>query len=387
MPLENTNADIFRGDVLYSNSMGKSSLKEGRTDPFTPSTICAIASMTKLLTSVAVLQCVEKGLLQLDDDARSLLPDMGKYGIITGFDDEKGSPQYEAHSGPITLRMLLCHTSGHEYDWLNPLLGKWRAARSEGLWSGPTVSDKSALPLVFPPGTSWAYGAGSDWAGKAVAVASKMTLHEFMLAHIWKPLGIETELSFWPRQDADMAKRMADMSTLGDNGEPPAVDDPVFDILIGGTECLGGGGGYASAQGYYTFLSALLRRDARLLTAESYEELFRPQLDEHTEQAFNDFLARSPAHTQFLAMGIPHSVRKSWSLAGLVALEGLEGRFEKGTTLWGGVPSMFWFIDHAAGSCGTAFCQILPPMQPAVIALHAEFQKGVLRMIRRVDSI
>lgn len=140
--------------------------------------------MTKLMTSVAVLQCVEQGKLDLDKDIRPLLPDMGKYGIITGFDDEKNLPIFETDSTPISLRMLLTHTSGHEYDWLNPLLGKWRASRNEIPWSGPLLTDKSAIPLIFKPGTNFAYSGGCDWAGRAVETATGMTLEEFVQKHI-----------------------------------------------------------------------------------------------------------------------------------------------------------------------------------------------------------
>jgi CubicO group peptidase (beta-lactamase class C family) len=175
---------MVSGDTLYNKSFGKASLKEGLDDAFTPSTVCAMASMTKLMTAVAALQCVEQGTLDLDKDARPLLPEMGKHGIITGFDDDKNEACFEADSTPITLRMLLCHTSGHEYDWLNPVLGKWRASRNEIPWSGPLLTDKSAIPLVFKPGTNFAYGAGADWAGRLVEIASGMTLEDYMRKHI-----------------------------------------------------------------------------------------------------------------------------------------------------------------------------------------------------------
>ncbi|KAK7743151.1 hypothetical protein SLS53_004236 [Cytospora paraplurivora] len=361
-------------------SLGKASLKEGRNEPFTPSTVCAIASMSKLMTSVAVLQAVEDGRLDLDQDARPLLPEIGKYGVITGFNDETNSAVLTPDSIPITIRMLLCHTSGHEYDWLNPLLGKWRASRNEGPWTGPTVAHKSALPLVFPPGTSFAYGAGHDWSGKAVEVVTGKTLDEFMRERIWAPLGIENDVSFYPKAHPQMKDRIADISTLSEKGEPPAVDAPFFDILFGGTDCLGGGGLYASAEAYYTFLSAVFRRDPKLLKPESYEKLFRPQLDEKLEEAFNKFLDLSPAHTQFLRLRIPSSIPMQWSFAGMVAKSGQEGRFEKGTTFWAGVPSVVWFMDHQAGICGTVLDQIIPPMHPAIMTLHEEFQRGALEI-------
>lgn len=334
------------------------------------------------MTSVAVLQCVEDGKLDLDQDVRALLPEMGKHGVITGFDDTNNSAVLEPNSAPITLRMLLCHTSGHEYDWLNPLLGKWRASRNEGPFSGPTIEHKSALPLVFSPGEGFAYGAGHDWAGKLVQVATGKTLDEFMRTRIWVPLGIDNDISFYPKTHTHMKDRVADISTLNDKGEPPAVDASFFDCTFGATDCLGGGGVYSSAEAYYKFLSAVFCRDPRLLVRESYTELFRPQLDERAEKAFNDYLALSPAHTQFLRLGIPTSVTMTWSLAGMVAKDSHDGQFEKGTVFWAGVPSAVWFMDHEAGICGTVVCQIIPPMHPAVMALHEEFQRGVFRMAK-----
>ncbi|KAI1496125.1 beta-lactamase/transpeptidase-like protein [Biscogniauxia marginata] len=360
------------GKSFYTKSFGKASLKDGANLPFTESTICAIASMTKLMTSVAVLQCVEDGTLDLDADMKPLLPEIGKHGIITGFDDEKNTALLEPDSTLITPRMLLSHTTGHEYDWLNPLLGKWRASRNEQPWTGPTVEHKSVLPLVFKPGTGFAYGAGHDWAGKLVEVVTKSNLESFMLARIWTPLGIEDDASFYPKTKESMKGRIADISSLNEKGEPPAVDvSATFDILFGGTDCLGGGGLFMSTKAYHTFLTAVLRRDSKLLQPSSYEELFRPQLNEKCEQALNDYIALSPTHT------------KTWSFAGLVAKEGQEERFKAGTTFWGGVPSTEWFIDHEAGICGTALCQILPPMHPSVMELHEKFQRRVYSEIPR----
>lgn len=374
-------ADKALGKILYSKSLGKTGVNEADAQPFTASTICAVASMTKLMTSVAVLQCVEDGTLNLDSDVKPILPEIGKYGRITGFDDDKNSAIFTPDPTTITLRMLLSHTSGHEYDWLNPLLGKWRASRNEFPWSGPTVEHKSALPLAFTPGTGFAYGAGHDWAGRAVEAATKSSLHDFMHARIWKPLGIEKDTSFHTFVTDDMKNRTASLSTLNEKGEPPAKDASDFDLFRGGIECFGGTGVYTSAEAYYTFVSALLRRDPKLLTASSYDELFRPQLNEQCEQALNDYIALSPAHTQFLGMHIPESVGKTWSFAGLIAKQGQEGRFSPGAALWGGVPSCVWIIDNEAGICGVAICQILPPMHPSILALHEQFQKEVYQHI------
>ncbi|KAK7952980.1 hypothetical protein PG988_013674 [Apiospora saccharicola] len=361
-------ANDKNGNIIYSKAMGVASQKPGRDLPFTTSTVCALASMSKLMTSVAVLQCVEDGKLSLDSDVRPQLPSMGKHGIITGFDDAKNAAILEEDKTPITL--------------LAPDLAKWRASRGEQPWTGPTVEDKSVLPLVFRPGTSFAYGAGHDWAGKLVELATGDTLDAFARERIWKPLGIDKDMSFFPKSREHMTDRIADISTLNEKGEPPAVDAAAFDVLIGGTDCLGGGGLFGSTEAYHAFLSAVLRRDSRLLRTESYEELFRPQLDEHLEEEFNQYIAKSPVHTAFIGMSIPLSVRKTWSFAGMVAKDDIPGQFAPGTTIWGGVPSCEWFIDHESGLCGTMVCQIIPPMHPPVMALHAKCQSELFVMVQ-----
>ncbi|KAI1113976.1 beta-lactamase/transpeptidase-like protein [Nemania sp. NC0429] len=363
-----------KGEVKFSRSFGKASLRDGVDRPFTDSTVCALASMTKLMTSVAVLQCVEDGLLDLDKDTRTMFPTMGTHGVITGFDDENNTAVLKPDSTPITLRMLLSHTSGHEYDWLNPLLIKWRASRGEEPWTGPTVEHKSVLPLLFPPGTGFAYGAGHDWAGKAVEVATGTTLEDFMRTRIWEPLGIADDTTFWPKTKDGMKDRVAHISTLNEKGEPPAVDMPDFDLLFGGTDCLGGAGVCTTSKAYGIFLAAVASRDARLLRPTSFDELFRPQLNEQQEKALNDYVDQSPTHTQLLAMRLPPSLKKTWCFAGLVAKEGQEGRFGPGTVFWGGVPCCGWFIDHHTGTFGASLCQIIPPMHSKVMELHARFQ-------------
>ncbi|KAI1463909.1 beta-lactamase/transpeptidase-like protein [Daldinia caldariorum] len=377
---------VFAGDkegnIVYSKSFGKASLKKGTNLPFTENTLCGIASMSKLMTAVAVLQCVQDGTLDLDKDVKQLLPEIGKYGIITGFDDNKNTAILTPNTIPITLRMLLTHTSGHEYDWFNPWLIKWRASRGEKPLSGPDAEYIATLPLVYPPGTGFSYGTGFEWAGKAVEAVTHLSLDEFMRERIWKPLGIEDDASFFPRVRDGMKDRVADLSTLNEKGEPPAVDASDFSMTGGASDCLGGAGVFATPRAYYTFLSAVFQRDPKILSPTSYEELFRPQLNETLEQCLNDDIASSPEKTQYLGLQIPLSIRKNWSFAGLVVKEGHEGWFAPNTVFWGGFPSCMWFIDHETGICGTAVCQIIPAMHPKVIALYGEFQKAIFNLVK-----
>lgn len=88
-----------------------------------------LASVTKLLTTVAALQCVEKGLFELDEPISRILPTWAHPDILTGFDDDDGGtgePVFRRATRPVTLRHLLTHTSGMALEQAHPLLAKWR---------------------------------------------------------------------------------------------------------------------------------------------------------------------------------------------------------------------------------------------------------------------
>ncbi|KAI4912768.1 hypothetical protein J4E90_006174 [Alternaria incomplexa] len=328
------------------------------------------------------LRCVEEGRITLDEDVARYLPSIGKYGIMTSFDERTNEAVTVPNTTPITLRqaMLLSHTNGHEYDWLNPDLTKWRASRGEIPSCGPTIEEKHTLPLLYEPGTSFKYGPGSDWAGKVIEKVSGKTLDAVMKEKIWDPLGI-TDISFFPKERSDIKDRVANISTLNEQGEGPATDAGGFDVFVDATDCLGGVGAFASAEAYFIFLQSVLKRDSRLLNDDSWDELFKPQLDERCKEELNDYLKSSPLHTQLLGMGLPADIEKQWSFAGMIAEQGQEGRMNARTVCWGGVPSLTWYLDFEAGVCGVAFCQVIPPMSPRILKLHELFQRAIYEKV------
>lgn len=83
------------------------------------------------------------------------------------------------------------------------------------------------------------------------------------------------------------------------------------------------------------------------------------------------------AHIDTLGCRIPEGISKNFSFAGLVAGAGQEGRFGKGTIFWGGVPCCQWFLDRENG-----VRQVLPPMCSSILALHEEFQRGVMEIVK-----
>lgn len=92
-------------DFHYVKTMGVRTLEPGDSPkPMEPDTVLQLASCTKLMTAISALQCVERELFRLDVDVSPVLPEIGKFGILTGFDDASGQPVTVSNTNPVTVR-------------------------------------------------------------------------------------------------------------------------------------------------------------------------------------------------------------------------------------------------------------------------------------------
>lgn len=245
------------------------------------------------------------------------------------------------HARLITTRNLLSHTSGYQYDGMNPLLVQWRASRGETPYSGQTVQEKSTLPMVFEPNTGWAYGPSFDWVGKLIERVTGETLETYMSKNILGPLNIK-DMTFWPNEREDMKHRMATISELDSAGSNKTVYSTFQDLTVGATECLGGVGASGSSETYMTLLHAVLKEDSRLLKPQSYKELFKPQLNEQCAAALNNLILLDESARQTHSMNVPTTGQKNFSFGGLLSTDEYPGWMRKNTMLWGGAPCIVW---------------------------------------------
>ena len=161
-----------REGTIYEGAFGERVLGSGQA--MTTDTVGWIASMTKAITSVAAVQCVERGKLSLDTPAPAVVPAIGQAQVLTGF-DANGQPQLRPPKRPITLRHLLTHSAGFSYEIWNTDMQKVQAAL--GIPSVTECKEKAlTLPLLFDPGERWEYGINIDWAGKMVEAVSGQKL-------------------------------------------------------------------------------------------------------------------------------------------------------------------------------------------------------------------
>ncbi|MGA7864622.1 MAG: serine hydrolase domain-containing protein, partial [Stellaceae bacterium] len=234
--------------VFYEGAFGTRDLAKGPA--MTPDTIFRIASMTKAVTSVAAMQLVEQGKLQLEQPIGDVLPELSAPQVLEGFDDA-GAPRLRPAKRPITLRHLLTHTAGFGYEtWDTDLV---RYVNASG--TPPTSTGKLAslrLPLVFDPGERWEYGINMDWAGRAVEAVSGQPLEVYFREHIFAPLGIS---------DTSYAASSAQQSRLvtihqrkpDESLEPVAAPNPPWREFWSG-----GGGLNSTGHDYLVFLQMLL---------------------------------------------------------------------------------------------------------------------------------
>jgi methyl acetate hydrolase len=155
--------------VLYHEAFGNMNVAQGvdmRKDA-----IFRIASMTKPLTSVAVMMLVEEGKMGLDDNVSEYLPAFKSPQVISRLDLAAGTYETRAATRPITIRQLLTHTSGIGYSWSDPGL-----AMIEKLTGRTGEVDR---PLVHEPGEKWTYGASPKVLGDVIEKLPPRALTHF----------------------------------------------------------------------------------------------------------------------------------------------------------------------------------------------------------------
>jgi len=189
-----------RGHVVWFKSQGMADLEAGK--PMRSDTMFRICSMTKPVTSLAVMMLYEEGHFLLDDPISAYLPEFKNPKMLV----KRASG--ESYSIPavreITIRDLLRHTSGLTYHWNTDLGPIYKAANvAHGLlpYDG-TIEDSvkhlAGVPLLFNPGERWEYSLGVDVLGRLVEVVSGKPLDEFFRTHIFEPLGMKDTYFYLP---------------------------------------------------------------------------------------------------------------------------------------------------------------------------------------------
>ena len=192
-----------KGKVAHLEAVGR--MDEGK--PMREDTIFRIASMTKAVTSVAVMVLYEEGKLLLDDPVWKYIPEFKGAQVAIPSEDKKSYTLVAAKS-EITVRHLLTHTSGLTYNFIG--IEPWaklykEAGISDGLvQTEGTIADKikklAKLPLMHNPGERFSYSLSTDVLGYLIEVVSGMTLDEFFRHRLFEPLNMKDTHFFLPEE-------------------------------------------------------------------------------------------------------------------------------------------------------------------------------------------
>ena len=292
------------GKIAYFKAFGMADREAKK--PMQTDNIFRICSMTKPITSVAVMILYEEGRFLLNEPVSNFIPEFKHMKVLDPpYPQDRTSPPGTLIDAkrPITIRQLLTHTSGLTYHW-NSRLGKQyrEAGMGHGLIAqqgtiGDAVKKLAALPLLFQPGDAWEYSVGVDVLGYLVEVVSGMPLDRFFQERIFKPLGMkDTGFFLSPEQVGRLTRAYTyypekglqpfrDQQTIEEGAFIYSADYPYRGPR---TYFSGGGGLCSTAEDYYRFCQMMLNggtfNGTRLLSRKSVELISQNHVQEKSPE-------------------------------------------------------------------------------------------------------
>jgi CubicO group peptidase (beta-lactamase class C family) len=346
---------VRKGKTVYLKSVGMQDV-EAKT-PMRNNTIFRIASMTKPVTSVAVMILYEEGRFMLNDAVSKYLPEFKDMMVLNPERSTNGQAQADSlvpAKRPITIRHLLTHTSGLTYHW-NDKLGetykKAGIAGGLGLHNETLAENMKKLakqPLLFHPGDKWEYGLSIDVLGYLVEVVSGKSLNDFLKERIFAPLKMNDTHFFLPENKvprlatAYQYSAEKGLSRLPDsNAEGSLEFSPAYPYSGPQKFYSGGAGLCATISDYARFAQMLLNggelEGARILSRKSVELMTAD---------FADGL--NPA----MGFGLGFGIRRSLSEGGELGSIGAYG--------WSGFWNTRFLIDPREQMVILVFTQLYP---------------------------
>jgi CubicO group peptidase (beta-lactamase class C family) len=353
------------GELAHHSTYGLRNLEQAT--PFTDDTVVRLYSMTKPLTTLAAMQLVEEGVLQLKDPVAKYVPSFAHTQVYRSGSVQK--PMTEPQTLPMLVWHLMTHMSGLTYGFHNthPVDAMYRNQGFE--WGQPEDLDLAAccerwaeLPLVFQPGTEWNYGVSTDVLGRVVEVASGLDLEEYFQERILGPLGM-VDTSFYI-DDENRKSRLAELyvpspETGAATRAPDLLRRPDRPAMLSG-----GGGLYGTAADYLRFCQMIL--NGGVLDGERV-------VGRHTLS----YMGRNhlPGNVDLEAIGRPLFAESAFVGVGFglgfsVVLDAAASKVPStaGEMAWGGAASTAFWVDPQEDLAVVFLTQLLPssthPIRP-----------------------
>lgn len=334
--------------------------------PMRPDTIFRIASMTKPVTSLAVVMLVEDGKIGLDDPVGKFLPAYAEPRVIDVFHPLDRSYTTRPAVRPITVRNLLTNTSGLGYPFAALTLTQLQGDGSRPL--------PEPLPLLHDPGAEWTYGPGTRLLGEIVAKVSGQPLDAFLRERIFEPLGMHDTFFVVP---AEKRARVATVHRWVDGKlvevpNPAEISAPVA----------GDGGLHSTAADFAKFIQFFLANgrapDGRALVSDHAARLMGRVHTGGVRVRLQD--AAAPALSAVFPLGAGRdSFGLGFQVTGPNPPAGLR---RQGSMSWAGIYNTQFWIDPDAGVGGILLMQYLPFYDKAAIETLQGFEQRVYQTVK-----
>jgi CubicO group peptidase (beta-lactamase class C family) len=357
------------GGQTWSHAAGYQDAE--KTKPASPDNIIQIASMTKLVTTIAALQLMEQGKLDLDTPISAYAPELNELQVLKGFVPDDTPILEKANRAP-TARELMTHTAGYVYEI-------WNANALKGSQLGITPSLLSegnylAAPLAFQPGTAWEYGINTDWLGVLVERLSGQRLADYFDEHIFMPLGMADTFYELPANKLDRSVMMMARAAEGLVPLPSFQPTP---MKKGSMAHYSGGGGLSSTvKDYGRVLQMLLNSgsldEKTLLKAETVNSMFQNNIGDIQPAALATVMP-TLSNTADMSFG----EKATFGLGLLLHTDGITGGRKANTGSWAGLFNSYYWVDREAGTYGIFGTQVLPFYDGVAIETLLEFEQAV----------
>jgi len=343
-----------RGRIVQTLCHGLADLARGAA--ITQETIVRIYSMTKPLTSVAIMMLYEEGRFQLDDPITRFLPCFKNMRVFTG--GNRARHDSVPATRDITFRDLLTHTSGLTYGFIDAthVDAMYRAEGIDFQTSeatlGEVVEHAATLPLLAQPGEAWNYSIATDVLGHLVAVISGQGFGEFLHERVIAPLGMIDTAFHVP--EAKHARFAANYGR-GKDGALALIDDPATSSYLKPRQICSGGGGLVSTIGdYMRFCQMMLNKGeldgTRLLGRKTVELMMSNHL--RGDMAAMGQPRFSESSYEGIGFGLGFSVMLDPARAQILGTPG--------ECAWGGAASTAFWIDPAEELAVIMLTQLMP---------------------------
>jgi len=352
-----------RGRVGYFETWGMRDREAGK--PMTPDTIFRIYSMSKPITTVAVMILFEEGHFMLRDPIGKFIPELADMEVMREEKDPATGgttvTTFETKR-QITIQDLLRHTAGFTYGFFGDTRVDRLYREAEILGRDETLAEMvprlGELPLLYEPGTRWHYSVADDVLGRLVEVVSGMPFDEFLERHLFEPLGM-VDTGFWvpPEKQDRFAMLYSPEDTEYDSeaflrpaGDPKNVvpsDPDSSKRYLSRPVFLSGGGGMVSTASDYTRFCLMLLNDGEL---DGTRILSRKTVELITADHLGDISMPSqrPGYTFGLGFAVAEDLGRMGAL-------GSEGEYN-----WGGAAGTRFWIDPKEHMVGVFMVQIIP---------------------------